>query len=85
MELGDMLDYNFLHKILMKIQEALNILADVNEKPKFDSYWDMIVYNANLTNNNGILVEAIRQWTILILTLSLPVLFVVSIRELHKA
>ena len=69
----------------MKLYEPLHILATGNERPKFDNYWDMIVYNANLTNNNGIVVEAIRQWTILILTLSLPMLFIVSIRELHKA
>ena len=56
-----------------------------DKNPAFDDYWDMIVYNANLTNTNNIVVEAIRQWLILIVSIVLTFLFLASIRVLHKA
>ena len=49
----------------MKIIDIL-MAANVFEGSKkddelgIDNYWDLIVYNANLTNNNNIVVEAIR-------------------------
>ena len=49
----------------MKIIDIL-MAANVFKGPKKDddlgieNYWDLIVYNANLTNNNNIVVEAIR-------------------------
>ena len=56
-----------------------------DKNPSFENYWDMIVYNANLTNSNHIVVEAIRQWLILVLSIVLTILFLASIRVLHKA
>ena len=73
-------------KIIDIFQTSLTSMKpNPDERPHFDTYWDLIVYNANLTNSNGIVIEAIRQWSILLLSIGVPILFVISIRALHKA
>ena len=72
---------------IIDIFMAANVFKEPNKDDELgiDNYWDLIVYNANLTNSNNIVVEAIRQWSVLLLSIGVPVLFVLSIRELHKA
>ena len=74
-------------KVIVEIFKQLLFNGDrhPDRNPTFDTYWDLIVYNANLTNSNDIVVEAIRQWLILILSFFLGFLFWASIRILHKA
>ena len=72
------------------IVELISLSDDLEKPPphpehKFPNYWSMIVYNANLTNSNHIVVEAIRQWLILILSFGFVILFWASIKVLHKA
>ena len=58
------------------------LVEDVNEL-QFDSYWDVIRYNCQITTVS-LWMECTRQWLILLGTIAFSVLFLKSICNLKR-